>query len=121
MQERMEALINFIDKYGEEYLSDGTKEKVIDSLKNGNKEIALELLDSMDVEWIKRTKDLEKFYIFTDWEKFDSEHETLKPYFKANYIDSSNGNISHIPVLRKIKPRQIEIPNFPCKDNDWEI
>lgn len=108
MQREIDALINFIELYADDYLEDGTKENVIESLKNGNTNLALELVKCMNREWVERTKEVEKFYLFTDSVKCDSHSEALKkPYYRSSYIDSLDPNNTHIPALRKVKPYEI--------------
>lgn len=106
MQEIFGTMIKFIDKYAEDFLEDGTKDIIINNLKKGDSNLALELLESVNKTWIKRTEEVGKFYLFTDSMEFDFNGNYLKkPFYKASYIDSLDPNNSHIPALRKIEPR----------------
>lgn len=121
MQRKIDALINFMDLYADDYLEDGTKEKVIENLKNGDNNLALELINCMNKQWIERTKEVEKFYIFTDSVKCNSNGEVLKKiYYKTSYIDSLDPNNTHIPALRKVKPFQITYPSTSIDKGDLD-
>lgn len=111
MQEIFGTMIKFIDKYAEDFLEDGTKDIIINNLKKGDSNLALELLESVNKTWIKRTKEVGKFYLFTDSMEFDLNGNYLKkPFYKTSYIDSLDPNNSHIPALRKIEPRTRTYP-----------
>jgi len=107
MEEKIEKLKNFIEKYGEDFLSDGTKAEIVKSIEEGDDKLILEILQVMDKDWIARTKEVGKFFIFTDhYEQRDKNGYLIrKPFILANYIDSSNSGERKIPTLRKVKPR----------------
>ena len=109
MQQRIEKLINFIDEYAEDYLSDGTKERIIKELKAGDTGLAIDIVKVMDKEWVDRVKEMKKFCLFTDTIQKDFYGETVKnPYYKANYMDLSSAGLMHVPTLRKVQPRDID-------------
>lgn len=120
MQREMDALIGFIETYAEDYLEDGTKKYIIEELKSGNMNLALELMKSMNEKWIERTKEVNKFYLFTDTVKFDSKGNFFKKtYYRSSYIDSLDPNNTHIPTLRKVKPSEITYPVNPVEQTKW--
>lgn len=120
MQERIKELADFIKKYGEDYLQDGTKTRIVSSIENGNMKMTLDILDVLNKEWIDRTKELGKFFIFTDYKNpsiFDEQ--PVKPHFKANYIDSANLRLKKIPVLRDVKVKTNQL--YSNRLTEWEI
>lgn len=122
MKLRIQELIDFINDYGKEYLEDGTKASVIKELQSGNMQATLEILESIDRRWMNRTREIGMFYIFTDWQKVNtSSEENLKPFYRTSYFDFSNDSQRHIPVLRKVNPRVIEIPGINNNFAGWEI
>lgn len=119
MDKRIAKLKRFIDKYGEDFLEDGTKTRIVNSLENGNKSLALEILNSMNDEWLIRTKELGRFLIFTDTTyRLPKGKQSNEPFYKANYIDSLELQTEHIPTLRRIILREKDKnPLF----KGWEI
>ena len=115
MSKRMVKLVEFIDKYGEDYLQDGTKNRIIKSLENGDIKLALDILDSVDDDWLKRTKEIEKFLIFSDWQNISGD---TQPFFRANYMDLQSMEKIHIPTLRRVIPRNLEMDE---NLDGWEI
>ena len=109
MKNRIEKLKLFIQEYGEDFLEDGTKVKTIQALNNEDTELALEILNAIEKEWLQRAKEIKKFLMFTDYTKGDNNKE----YYMANYIDSLELNEKHIPVLRRIIQREREKIKFP--------
>lgn len=109
MEERIQELQNFIEKFGIDFLEDGTKAKIIESLKSGDTKVALEILNSIDSKWIDRTKEIGKFLIFSDLKKWTlGESRSQLPFFKANYIDSLELKTMHIPTLRRVVIRDYD-------------
>lgn len=103
--EKMKKLIDFIEEYAEEFLEDGTKEYVIQKLKNGDTQFAVDLMNCMDKEWVERTKEIKKFYLLTDAARFDQKGNLLrKPYYGSSYLDSLQSGESHVPTLREVRP-----------------
>lgn len=120
MQERVKELIDFIKKYGEDYLQDGTKNRVVRLIESGNEKTVLNILNVLSKEWIDRTKELGKFFIFTDYRNPSMlDTKELKPHFKASYIDSLNLKLINIPVLRDVKVRTNQLPDNRL--TEWEI
>ena len=110
MEEKMQKLKEFISKYGQDFLEDGTKAKFLKKIDSNDKEFMLEMLNTMDEDWLKRAKELEMFLIFTDREfTNDSGKKFQKPYLKANYIDSQNLQQKNIPVLRNVERRYLSL------------
>ena len=111
MKSRLERLTDFIKEYAEDYLGDGTKNRIIKALEDGDNNLAVEILKSMNREWIKRAKELKKFYIFSEWKKVhNGNNEPIKKtFYQANYIDSAKEHLNKIPTLRRICPREIGV------------
>lgn len=106
MDEKRTKLKEFILKYGCDFLDDGTKDRIVKKIDSNDDKLILEILQVIDKDWIKRVEEMGKFYVFTDNEHQDSEGKRIvKPFMKANYIDSHNPNETHIPVLRMVEPR----------------
>ena len=119
MQTRIEKLKDFVEEYGVDFLEDGTKKRIISSLENGDKKLALEILGSIDSEWIERTKETKKFLVFTDMQKeLADEGKIVNPFYKANYIDSVELKTEHIPTLRRVVTREQDLTNYL---GGWEI
>ena len=103
--EKIEKLIDFINEYAEDFLQDGTKDYVIGKLKCGDMKFALDIMNCMDKEWVERTKEIKKFYLFTDAVKFDPNGNLLrKPYYRSNFIDSMEKGEYNVPTLREVRP-----------------
>lgn len=102
MNYKIENLKNFIQEYGEDFLEDGTKSEVIQALSQGNAQLALEILNSMEKQWLQRVKEIKRFLIFTDYTKGNSNRE----YYRMDYIDSLELEQNYIPVLRKVIQRE---------------
>lgn len=110
MQNRIKKLKDFVEEYGIDFLGDGTKDRIVSSLEKGDKKLALEILGSIDSEWIERTKEIQKFLIFTDMQKgLEKEGKIINPFFKANYIDSIELETEHIPTLRRVVTREQDL------------
>lgn len=105
MKPGLNRLVDFISEYGREFLNDGTKKRIIDSLNEGDLQTASEVVNSMDENWTKRTKELGMFYIFTDTLRTKDE-KSKDIHFVANYIDTCEPRLSHIPVLRDVRIRE---------------
>lgn len=67
MHSEIDVLKNFIEEYGQDFCEDGTKEKIIESLDKGDVKLALEILDAMERDWIKKAIKKGKFLMFTDY------------------------------------------------------
>lgn len=106
MQTRIHELTEFIEKYGIDFLNDGTKKRILRALNEGNDKLASEILNSIDKEWIDRTKEIQRFYILTDFVNNISEKQIVQPIYKSCYIDSPNPNMTHIPTLKRIKSKE---------------
>ena len=109
MKSRIEKLNFFIQEYGEDFLEDGTKARIVQALNNEDTELALEILNTIEKEWIQRAKETKKILMFTDYTKGNSNKE----YYLANYIDSLELKEKHIPVLRRVIQREREKIKFP--------
>ena len=106
MEEKMNKLKDFIQKYGCDLLEDGTKEKILHKIEEGDKELAFEILQAMDKDWISRTRELGKFFIFTDYSDKDRNGQKISsPVMFTNYMDLNCSSEKKIPVLRRIQPR----------------
>ena len=114
MDEKIEKLKKFIEKYGQDFLDDGTKAEIVESIDEGDDKLILEILQVMDKDWMSRTKEVGKFFIFTDHcEERDKKGFLIcKPYMLANYMDSNLSGERRIPTLRKVKPRLKSYRNF---------
>lgn len=107
---QIDRLINFIDEYAKDFLEDGTKRKIIEKLESGDSYLALEIMNAIDKDWIDRVKEIKTFYVFTDNEIKNQHGEIVKkPYYKANYIDSANFDMTRIPTLRRVEPRNFGV------------
>ena len=109
MDKRIEQLIEFVEKYGVDFLEDGTKKNIINELKNENTSLFSELVECMNNEWIDRVKEINKFYVFTDCKKvlMNDKKENSEPYYKAGYIDSVQDKMNKIPIIRKVIIREL--------------
>lgn len=106
MNEKTKELIEFIVEYGQDVLGDGTKSVVVESLKNGNDELALEILKSIDKQWIARAKEIHKFYFFTDYLKRDFDgNPIVRPIYSSCYIDSQRLQTQRVPTLKRIRSK----------------
>ena len=106
MEEKRIKLKKFIEKYGEDFLEDGTKDILLEGIDQKDDKLILELLKVMDKDWISRTKEIGKFLIFTDHrDQMDKNGRLIdKTVMYANYIDSNLTKEYRIPTLRQIKP-----------------
>lgn len=103
---KIERLRNFVEEYAVDFLRMGTKKAIIDSLDNNDLKLACEILDCMDKDFIKRTKEIGMFLVFEDYEGINKKGERItKPYYKANYIDSREYEQENIPTLRYVKAK----------------
>ena len=108
MQKRTEELAKFIEDYGIDFLGDGTKKGIVDALKNGNDRLALQILKSIDKNWMDRAKEIHTIYLFTDYLRWDYEEKApiKAPIYKTSYLGSPNPNLNNIPVLRRIRSKE---------------
>ena len=53
MKNKIQKLKKFIEKFGVDFLKDGTKAEIIKQLDSGDAKFALEILETMDFNWIK--------------------------------------------------------------------
>lgn len=106
MDEKRTKLKKFFEKYGYNFLEDGTKEKIIRNIEAGNDKLILEILEVIDQDWIARTKEVGRFFVFTDCCVEDSKGNILrKPYMKASYMDNNSSKTQKIPTIRRVVPR----------------
>ena len=104
--DKMNKLITFVEEYAFDYQGTGKKESILENLKNKDLNLAIEILNSMDKGWIDRTKELQYFLVFDEYEEKDQNGEKItKPFYRTDYIDSLEFNERHIPTLRYVKPR----------------
>ena len=102
MNNKIERLKIFIQEYGEDFLEDGSKAKIIQALNKEDAKLAIEILNAIEKEWLQRVKEIKKFLIFTDYTNGSSNRE----YYRMDYIDSLELKQNHIPVLRKVIQRE---------------
>ena len=107
MDERMTKLRKFISDYAIDFLEDGTKDYILERIDSDDKELALEILNAMDEDWVKLANELHKFYIFSDqdYDYNPKKNNVTYPYIKANYIGPHDQGGRKIPTLRKMGPR----------------
>ncbi len=106
---RIEMLKDFIEKYAIEFLEGcTTKDDIVNGLKNGDINLALEILNCIDESWVERTKEIGICLVFEDSESVDQNgNKITKPFYKANYMDSLEYKQQRIPTLRYVKARYI--------------
>ena len=120
MQMEMDYVINFIDKYGEDYLEDGTKEVVLTKLRNGDIELLIEIMNAIDHEWVSKVEEQKKFRLFREMQK-NSNDAHKKGYCRSSYMDCFGTGESDIPALRYVVPMekgQIEGNCFPLSGEE---
>ena len=110
LDKRIEEIRNFINTYAEDYLTDGTKARIIAALEKNNQTLALDLISAMDEEWVKKVKETGSFRLFDNPIPVSiTQQNSFKPYFKATYMDEAYSNKSNIPVLKHISARQCKL------------
>lgn len=116
MKEKINKLRKFVEKYAEDYLNDGTKDKIIEELDSKNIKTVIKIMNSIDKEWINEVKKVGKFRVFTDFNYNDLKGR--KERYQANYTDSLNPKESHVPTLRIVETRRQSV--FYSFKNKWK-
>ena len=113
MNKIVEKLVQFIEKYGEDYLNDGSKKTVLQRLKDGDERLALDIMKSMSPEWVERAKEIGSFRIFTDNVAlgFIEASSFNKPYYTTSFMDNFKDE-KDIPTLKYIIPKKIGKENI---------
>jgi hypothetical protein len=102
---KKETIYKFFEKYGIDFIEDGSKEKILKQLLLANDEELYNILKPITPEWKERVEDLGYFRIFTDYRTRRKVEETN--HKEISFMDSIE--TQKIPTYREVEYRNKEL------------
>lgn len=109
MSLKKERLLEFIKKYGEDFLEYPEKDRLIKRLEKADDDFTINLIQSLDKQWVERVMRVGRFVTFADYIRPSRRIAGIpNDFYSAGYIDNGNTGERRIPVLRHVIVRDRE-------------